>query len=647
MRIQIAVLRFLLLLSITFGLTTLNAQEVVWGGSNEPNATFEGGLNDWRLFGVYCNGEKDNIPFSGSQALWRWEERSRTKGFYFSPNNTAFLSPTAANGAMIFDSDYLDNAGIGPSPGNGPCPGPHRGELMSPIIDLSGHFNLALEFYQFFRRFSGPEGDPLLTPTYLGLSRNAGKSWTTFPLNETIGTHESTRNPDVQYFDISDFADDNPYFRFKFIFEGSLYFWIVDDISIFSYPMVDISAERFNYPVKAFRQPIEVLDRNEFTLGFEVRNKGADLWAEMEVEIIGRTGGVYHRQKDTVFVPFGQTRGVVFKDTWSPKGLDAWDDPYRIRYTCRDALGRPDDKPADNIKFYTFRVSEDGGYLSGGPQPTAGYSLSSSEDYWGYGASFYSPGRRKEGWVFALQEVGVRFYKSNQHNLQGRKVEAYLIKKGKNFNAKNPFLNSSDPDDLVLVGKGSLVLSNEMEGKTVFIPLESVQQEQLGFPLILEEAEEYMVLALLPKEIGMGIIRNYPTAEILVDSAGRVLSQEASIQHARVYRDGRITNNFAGFAPYYELNFFLRSSQQEERSLEFFKIFPNPAREWVQLEWEPGLLEDAELHLYNASGSLVHSSPLSKGQNTFSHRLLGMLPGTYYWVLLTGSLVHSQKFLIH
>jgi adenosyl cobinamide kinase/adenosyl cobinamide phosphate guanylyltransferase len=625
----------------------LSAQEVVWGGPNQPNATFEGGLNDWRLFGVYCNGETDNIPFSGREALWRWEERPRTKGFYFSPNNTAFQSPTASNGAVIFDSDYLDNEGLGPSPGMGSCPGPHKGELMSPIIDLSGHFNLALEFHQFFRRFSGPEGNTAVTPTYVALSQNAGKSWTTFPINEHLGTHESTRNSDVQYLDISDFADDNPFFRFKFIFEGSLYFWIVDDISIFTYPEVDISAERFNYPVKAFRQPVEVLDRNEFTLGFEVKNKGADLWAEMEVEIIGRTGGVYHRQKDTVFVPFGQTRGVVFKDTWSPKGLDAWDDPYRIRYTCRDALGRPDDKPADNIKFYTFRVSEDGGYLSGGAQPTAGYALSASEDFWGYGASFYSPNRRKEGGVFALQEVGLRFYKSNQHNLQGRRVEAYIIKKGKNFNAKNPFLNSNDPDDLVLVGRGSLILSNEMEGKTVFIPLQSLPSEDENLPVLLEENQEYMVLVLLPKEIGMGIIRNYPTAEILVDSSGRVLSQEASIQHARVYRDGRITNNFSGFAPYYELTFFLRSDLKEAQPPTFFKVFPNPAKDWVQLEWSSPLTAEAELSLYNASGLVVLSLPLRKGEVRHVQNLSGLPPGTYYWVISMGSSIQRHKMVLH
>ena len=81
-----------------------------------------------------------------------WEYRGATgaqpatvgsRGAYGNPAAT-ILSPTAANGFVIFDSDFLDNAGTAGNFGGGIAPSPHYSTLVSPVIDLSGESNVVL-----------------------------------------------------------------------------------------------------------------------------------------------------------------------------------------------------------------------------------------------------------------------------------------------------------------------------------------------------------------------------------------------------------------------------------------------------------------------------------------------------------------------
>ena len=59
---------------------------------------------------------------------------------------TPLQSPTAANGYVIFDSDFLDDAGLPNNTGNGIAPAPHVGFLITNTIDFTGHPFIELKF---------------------------------------------------------------------------------------------------------------------------------------------------------------------------------------------------------------------------------------------------------------------------------------------------------------------------------------------------------------------------------------------------------------------------------------------------------------------------------------------------------------------
>ena len=102
----------------------------------------------------------------------KWEYRGTTttpsiatgsRGGYAGPASTGQLpiqSTTAANGFVVFDSDFLDNAGIAGNfcgTGSIAC-APHVANLETGVINLLGHPTVDLLFTQYYRRFAGPGG---------------------------------------------------------------------------------------------------------------------------------------------------------------------------------------------------------------------------------------------------------------------------------------------------------------------------------------------------------------------------------------------------------------------------------------------------------------------------------------------------------
>jgi hypothetical protein len=113
----------------------------------------------------FANG----IPatWTNSSAPWVYRGTSTNpnnsvggQGAYSGINNTPatndpIASVTAANGFIIFDSDYYDNGGTPGAFGSGIYPSPHNGELMTDMIDMSAYLDIALTFNSYYRTFAG------------------------------------------------------------------------------------------------------------------------------------------------------------------------------------------------------------------------------------------------------------------------------------------------------------------------------------------------------------------------------------------------------------------------------------------------------------------------------------------------------------
>jgi len=204
----------LLSIGLLLSASTTFAQdgELVWGGPGNPNSEFDGGLNDWTTVGV-----------TDDDAIWVWEEDGRADNGAYS-NTTAINSPSAANGAMVFDSDFYDNAGVQGDFGLGVAPAPATGELISPIMDLSGVGAVSLKFNEYHRNFS--------SFNQVAYSMDGGVTWSDpIQTNSDVPTNEATSTSAVQIVSLFG-ATGTAEFRVKFIMDGNYYFWIVDDVQI-------------------------------------------------------------------------------------------------------------------------------------------------------------------------------------------------------------------------------------------------------------------------------------------------------------------------------------------------------------------------------------------------------------------------------
>jgi hypothetical protein len=150
------------------------------------------------------------------------------------------MSPTAANGFMIFDSNWWDNPNQPCSPANfglGPAPGPHFATLTSPSINLSTYSSVALKFNQYCKRLTGN--------TYVEVSIDNGANW--FPVFANPELPNPTTSYDEQVIQISTYVAFQPNVRIRFVFDSMYYYWQIDDVELINTFSNDLSIADINY----------------------------------------------------------------------------------------------------------------------------------------------------------------------------------------------------------------------------------------------------------------------------------------------------------------------------------------------------------------------------------------------------------------
>lgn len=227
---------------------------LVWGGAGDVNSEFDGGLNDWTTVGV-----------TDDDAIWVWEEDGRANmGAYSS--ETPINSPSVANGAMVFDSDFYDNGGVQGAFGEGIAPSPASGELISPVMDLSGvEGSLSLKFNEYHRNFS--------SANQVSYSMDGGMTWSTpFVTNSDVATNDATSTSAVQEVPLFG-ATGTDQFRVKFIMDGDYYFWIVDDVQIVTRQRNDLQVNTNFYGIApSYQTPASQVE--EFGFLVDITNIG-------------------------------------------------------------------------------------------------------------------------------------------------------------------------------------------------------------------------------------------------------------------------------------------------------------------------------------------------------------------------------------
>jgi hypothetical protein len=199
----------------------------------------------------FSNGIPADWINTGSPSLAIWEYR----GPQTNPSNLIgsrgscipdgltgepIASSSSANGFLIFDSNYWDND---QNPctaqyfGSGLAPGPHNASITTGSINLSGHPNVALQFEQYARYYSGE--------TSVEISINGG-AWNTLYTNN-FDQGLTTENTLFVRVPLPAEAGNSSDVRLKFVYNGLYYFWQIDDLEIIDIFANDVLTEQTTY----------------------------------------------------------------------------------------------------------------------------------------------------------------------------------------------------------------------------------------------------------------------------------------------------------------------------------------------------------------------------------------------------------------
>ncbi len=165
------------------------------------------------------------------------------------PTNDPIASSTLSNGFVIFDSDYLDNAGNPSNFGGGSAPAPHIGTLTTDVIDLTGEPYVMLEMECYARVF--------YANMQVAISTDGGTTWgDTVDLysDVSLGVNNASPNGDLIQVNLSNEIGNQSNVKLRMIFDGrpgnangnSYYFWMIDDIRISDLPRHALRFTDFN-----------------------------------------------------------------------------------------------------------------------------------------------------------------------------------------------------------------------------------------------------------------------------------------------------------------------------------------------------------------------------------------------------------------
>jgi len=182
-------------------------------------------------------------PGLDPDGVWAYRGPSTTPGVSvgsrgaYAAANDPIVSPSASNGYFIFDSDFLDNAGIAGNFGGGVAASPHTSHLVSSTINLTGRSSVDFQFSQYYRRFAGPGGSQAVVATYVDFSIDGGATWPyTLTINTDVAVNTASADNDRKEYPVGQWLANQSNVKFRFRFDGDYYFWMIDDIAMDATP---------------------------------------------------------------------------------------------------------------------------------------------------------------------------------------------------------------------------------------------------------------------------------------------------------------------------------------------------------------------------------------------------------------------------
>lgn len=637
---------------------------IIWGtgGVDAANAEFSlpfvnatsyspgDNITSWTALSINESGGS----VAPGAAYWERSMLGYSQGAYNS-NNTTVSSPSSANGVAIFDSDFLDNGGVAGAFGSGQSPSAHKGELISPRIDLTGYTDIPLtvNFFSFFRKYSFDE-------LSVSLSTDDGSTWTT---NDYLNNSDLTEEfINTIFLNATSGVSNLSQCRIKFTFDGDYYFAIVDDVSIFPAPAYDLGIAAMdsnpNGPIydKLVDQkhligsryfPISQLssDFRHLAVGANIVNYGIatvavidnprlivnieknvlGTWQSVYTTTIASTNAVYPIMEYATS-PATNVTSVLSDISWVEIG------DFRVTYTA--AFDGIDSDMTNNSIEHFFTLTPDD-YASMVDKDVNGYPFASGRTLpfipqqglqsWEFGSTFYFNDATAQN----LKVEAINFVYSLGSNFIGNSNQRLYV----NIYRQNNYLEFEN-GDLMLIGIGFANLT----GLGTTIPLNTYQVASVtnildvstgnsmgpltdGHYFISIETNPSLSVSnalIYPNEvpyIGTSSAKNYKFNRAVTITGSNPPTAPEFVSNVSAI----ITDNI-GFTTHYQLGFGddiipsigveLSSntlSTEEFASLDNFKVYPNPTKEKVSIDFKE-INSSIDVKINDIAGRLIKTA---------------------------------------
>lgn len=629
------------------GLITRKNDDVVVWGAKPGEGDFRNGLNGWTSNTISCSG-----PGPDTLKVWHWSANAISRG---GCGKDTLLSPTACNGAAVFESDFYDSNGAGCGGtfvGKGLCPAPQVGELISPNMDVSASNSpndFSLKFYQVTASFTGNK-------YFVAWSKNNGTTWDSIAINNDIEPNTSSDNPDVKRITLTGTAGaDN--LRVKFVWTANYYEWIIDDVEIVERPSNDLSVNPFYAVSPNSATPLAHVEPIPFLADIQNVGTAAQTNVNLKAEVFYRASAtspitsVFTTTRPYGNVPAGALiENRLLPQQYTPNARGTYFGEYSISATDADA------DITNNTQEFAFAVTDS----------LFAKDLSGPNDA-------YQPGDGSPGWTGAEHSWawGQYYYVPNAANNYIRNV-SFAISADNTVKDKEILINiykwlgdtneneQADPNERVSVGFATYTIKGtERATSLITVPFPNREDP----PVKLDNNTAYLVMIEYYADdannfyIGATNEIDYSGMIVATDSLKKpryagmlgVNSNLAEEAYSTVgFDDGTGTNNGYRIQPVVRMSVGAALTSTKELNVleNKFKVFPNPTSDLlnVQLNLDKPA-QTAIVRLFDLSGKMLQQWKYDNIQKErLEYNVNSLNSGTYFLQVITEDGAGTKKF---
>jgi len=632
----------------------------VWG------TQFDGGFDGWEaLDGNF----EERVDADGNNIGWEWHDAStidsRIQDGAFAGSAQAFASESACNGAVLLNSDFLDNQGV-PNFAQGDCPAICSSILRSPTIDLSGATgeNFVLQMATQHRQFTSAY--TVLISTDDGVTW--GDSVTVFPDGDLEALVNSPHLFNDQFRVPLCGLTNSSTVRLAILYDANYYYWILDDIYILEETEADLRVNQnwFAVPV-TYGTPAD----QAFPLAFladisnqsPVSSDGSVLNVTIE-----QNGDVVHEQSLDYEAIDGCAinENRVFPELYEPTPNAG--DVYTLTYEIVNSNADAD--ASNNTATATFEYT-DGEYVKVIPESITGGTYRDSR----FGAET------------VVQSFGSGFYVKNGTNDNGEQYVVTNVLVGLESGELDADPLVSGTVEVTVYEWFDIDMDGEVDGDpanekvkvgTVTVLTDLVENERAimvqpltedGEPIALKDNTQYIVMAHFNPFDGMTyyhtvyspseLNRNYHDGPMEF-AFGELAAELGDNISARVGTLGAVDgvthddrDGARNFIPVFwgtsmiNVSLGIISSSEDINEAIGIDVYPNPASQVVFADISLEASSDVTVQVVDVTGKLMLTQNFSNVQSDkLQINIDALADGIYVMNVRTDEGVNTQKFTV-